>query len=323
MMKLFPALKRVLKSKEVADLNKRYLTFFVLTNDASRTRQLKVPFGIFKAAGVSAFLSFMILAFIVFDYARLKTDSYSLYHLQKENVSQRIELQDFAAKIKELESQVARLNVFDKKLRIIANIEEPKGAPKDQLMGMGGDSTTDEELLSSPAEKKDELILKMRAEMQQLESRAKYQETSFTQLQEQLMKQASFLASTPSIWPARGWVTSTFGERTSPFTGFPQLHKGMDIANRAGSPVVASADGIIVQAGTDTGLGRLVVISHGYGIKTTYGHLSESFVHIGQKVKRGTKIGSIGNTGRSTGPHLHYEVSLNGVSVNPAKYILN
>jgi murein DD-endopeptidase MepM/ murein hydrolase activator NlpD len=101
------------------------------------------------------------------------------------------------------------------------------------------------------------------------------------------------------------------------------MHKGLDIANRAGTSVVAPADGIVVLTGADTGLGKMVSISHGYGIKTSFGHLSEIFVKPGQKIKRGAEIGRMGNTGRSTGPHLHYEVSLNGVSVNPAKYILN
>ncbi|MBI5588504.1 MAG: M23 family metallopeptidase [Deltaproteobacteria bacterium] len=190
-------------------------------------------------------------------------------------------------------------------------------------MGMGGDSSAEENYFSTPAAKKDELVKKMRDEITQLEEMAKSQESSFTELQEYLMKKSSFLAATPSIWPSRGWVTSAFGERISPFTGFPQMHRGLDIANRVGTPVVASAEGIVVHVGADTGLGKMVSISHGYGIKTSYGHLSEIKVRTGQKVKRGMEIGTMGNTGRSTGPHLHYEVSLNGVSVNPTKYILN
>lgn len=306
-------------------MNKRYFTLFVLTNDASRSRQLKVPIRLFQAVSAASVLFFVIFAFVLYDYVRLKGNHFELSSLKKENLAQRVELQGFAGKIKDLEGQLAKLSLFDRKLRIIANIEDPKGTNNpDQLMGMGGgDSSVDEEYLNSTAGKKDELVNKMHSELNQLEGRAKTQESSFAELQEYLMKKSSFLAATPSIWPSKGWVTSTFGERISPFTGFPQLHKGLDIANRVGTPILATADGIVVHVGGDPALGKEVTISHGYGVKTTYGHLSETFVHAGQKVKRGAKIASMGNTGRSTGPHLHYEVSLNGVAVNPSKYILD
>ncbi|MBI5493316.1 MAG: M23 family metallopeptidase [Deltaproteobacteria bacterium] len=191
------------------------------------------------------------------------------------------------------------------------------------MTGMGGGSPAEDEAYMDGAANGGDLVDKMRSDIKDLEDRAATQEKSFTELQGYLMKQASFLASTPSIWPSRGWVTSTYGQRISPFTGNPQMHKGMDIANRIGTPIVASADGIVVAAGPDPGLGMTVVISHGYGIKTVYGHLDKVLVHAGQKVKRGLEIATMGNTGRSTGPHLHYEVSLNGVAVNPSRYIIN
>lgn len=306
-------------------MNKRFFTLFVLTNDASKPRQFKVPVKTFKVAGaVSAFFC-LILAFMLFDYIRLKAASIELSGLKKENTAQRLELQGFAGKIKELEVQLAKLNLFDKKIRSIAKIDDKKGIAKnDQLLGMGGDSSAEEEeFFTGPKAKVDELVGKMRSEITQLESRAKTQETSFSEIHDYLLKQQSYLASTPSIWPLRGWVTSNYGERTSPFTGSQQHHTGIDIANRVGTPVIATADGIVVEVERGTALGKNIVISHGYGMRTTYGHLEEAFVKPGQKIKRGTKIGSVGNTGRSTGPHLHYEVSLNGVAVNPSKYILN
>lgn len=303
-------------------MNKRYFTLFVLKNDASRARQVKVPVGLFKGAAAVLTAFIFIFAFVIYDYARLKGDTAELYSLRKENTSQKIELQSFSAKIKDLETQFAKLSLFDKKLRIIANLEVPKGQ-SEQLMGMGGPSPEDEEYFGTAGSRVDELVGRMRSEISTLEDRAKMQENSFTELQDSLAKQSTMLASTPSIWPSRGWVTSVYGQRVSPFTGFLQQHSGIDIANRMGTPIVAPATGIVIQAGRDTGLGKMVAISHGYGIKTVYGHLSEIFVKVGQKVKRGDKIAAMGSTGRSTGPHLHYEVSLNGMSVNPSKYILN
>jgi murein DD-endopeptidase MepM/ murein hydrolase activator NlpD len=131
------------------------------------------------------------------------------------------------------------------------------------------------------------------------------------------------LASTPSVWPARGWVSSGFGKRTSPFTGLSERHAGIDIANRTGTAVLASADGIVVYSSRNGSLGKTIKVKHGYGLKTNYGHLSKILVKKGERVKRGQKIGEMGSTGRSTGPHLHYDVTHNGVHVNPFNYILN
>ena len=235
-------------------------------------------------------------------------------------------MQGVASKIRELEVHLAKLKLFDKKLRIIANIDDPRptgGSPDAQLMGMGGSTATEEDDFSTPGAKVGVLVKQMSNDLSELETRAKTQENSFTELHEQLMRQSSMLAATPSIWPSKGWVTSGYGERTSPFTGFQGLHKGMDIANRVGTPVVATAEGMVVQAGNDPGLGKIVIISHGWVSSPPTAIFSELMVRPGQKVKRGQRIATMGNTGRSTGPHLHYEITQNGVSVNPSKYILD
>jgi murein DD-endopeptidase MepM/ murein hydrolase activator NlpD len=135
--------------------------------------------------------------------------------------------------------------------------------------------------------------------------------------------QRNLLASTPAIRPTSGWTTSRFGRRVSPFTGRKELHKGVDIANREGTVILATANGVVSYAGKKGAMGNIMVIDHGHGIVTRYAHLSKSLKKRGEKVKRGDIIAQMGNSGRSTGPHLHYEVHLNGVPVNPAKYILN
>ncbi len=303
-------------------MDKRHITLFVLSNDATKTRQIRIPFRSFKTLVAAAAVFALVLAAGIFDYARVRSGYTEYYGLRKENTAQKIELQSFASKIKELEAQMAKLSLFDRKLRIMANIEAPADAQSGQIMGMGG-AGSEEDYLGSAGSQLDGLVGQMRSDIKKLEQTATDQESSFTELQAHLVKQASFFAATPSIWPTRGWVTSTYGNRISPFTGRPQMHKGLDIANRVGTTVVAPANGIVVKAGRDEGFGKAVVISHGYGVKTTYGHLSEVFVRAGQRVKRGDRIAAMGNTGRSTGPHLHYEVSSNGLSVNPSKYILN
>jgi murein DD-endopeptidase MepM/ murein hydrolase activator NlpD len=128
-------------------------------------------------------------------------------------------------------------------------------------------------------------------------------------------------AATPSIWPAQGWLTSTMGHRVDPFTGSNDFHAGLDIAGERGQPVYATAAGTVVHSGWATGYGNLITVNHGFGLETRYGHLLDYKVKVGQKVNRGDIIGHVGNTGRSTGYHLHYEVLANGKLLNPLQLL--
>lgn len=130
------------------------------------------------------------------------------------------------------------------------------------------------------------------------------------------------LATTPSLWPATGPVTSWFGQRVSPFGDGSELHQGIDIASAAGTPVVAAADGQVVQSGWSGGYGNMVQLDHGNGITTIYGHNSSVAVASGQPVKKGQVISFAGSTGRSTGSHVHYEVRVNNTPVDPWKYLI-
>jgi murein DD-endopeptidase MepM/ murein hydrolase activator NlpD len=129
-------------------------------------------------------------------------------------------------------------------------------------------------------------------------------------------------AATPSIWPlVSGWLTSSFGSRADPITGEPEAHSGLDISADRGTPVHATADGTVESAGYDGGYGNCILIDHGFGIGTRYGHLSGYAISVGQTVKRGQVIGYVGSTGHTTGPHLHYEILLNGEPVNPLRLL--
>lgn len=298
---------------------KRFFTVFIVPQDPSNIRKFKLSNHLLKVLLVFGSLSFAAFSFVLYDYTNLKLKTHELNTLRKENAEQKIQLQTFASKMSDVEFQMAKLKQFDKKLRIITNMEVPKDSAN--VLGIGGPSPEDDMMTLDIA--RDRLVKQMHSDIDQLKTEALAQEKSFTELHEYLFKQTSLFASTPAIWPARGWVTSTFTYRISPFTGLRQMHEGMDIANAAGTPVVAPSAGIVSRVDRENGLGKMLVINHGYGIVTKYGHLSESYVHVGKRVKRGEKIAAIGNTGRSTGPHLHYEVLVNGVNVNPEKYILN
>jgi murein DD-endopeptidase MepM/ murein hydrolase activator NlpD len=129
------------------------------------------------------------------------------------------------------------------------------------------------------------------------------------------------LTTTPSLWPVIGHLTGSFGERMDPFSGEGAFHTGVDISSQYGDAVRVAADGMVIEANERAGYGRLVVVDHGYGLTTYYGHLSSFNVLPGQQLRRGDTIGNVGVSGRSTGPHVHYEVRINGAPVNPMRYL--
>jgi murein DD-endopeptidase MepM/ murein hydrolase activator NlpD len=138
-----------------------------------------------------------------------------------------------------------------------------------------------------------------------------------------LLDKESYLNSTPTILPADGWITSYFGQRMSPWAGRLKMHEGLDVGAPYGTPVHSPADGIVTFSGEKAGFGKFVQVDHGYGIETIYAHNQSLSVRSGQKVKRGALLSAVGNTGHSTGPHLHYEVRVNGIAVDPLYFILD
>ena len=146
-------------------------------------------------------------------------------------------------------------------------------------------------------------------------------ENRLTYVRQDVERRAALASSTPSIWPAHGWLTGTFGGRSDPFTGEPGFHQGIDISTEKGQPVYATADGTVDSASYTGDYGNLIVLSHGFGLSTRYGHLSGFAVMSGQQVKRGDVIGYVGSTGRSTGSHLHYEILANGTPMNPLQLL--
>ena len=154
----------------------------------------------------------------------------------------------------------------------------------------------------------------LRTLLQGLESRLR-------NVRKDVERQEALAAATPSIWPAHGWLTGTFGGRSDPFTGEPGFHQGLDISTEKGQPVYATADGQVDSASYTGDYGNLIVLRHDFGLATRYGHLSRFNVSPGATVHRGDVIGYVGSTGRSTGAHLHYEILANGKLLNPLQLL--
>ncbi len=302
-------------------MDKEYFNILVFGHKSSKTRHLKIPKKTFKIVFYLFAFALLSTTFFFCDYIQVKKKVFELNRLRQETQAQRSQIHFFSARIEDLEKQLSKLKDFDKKIRIIANLE--RGQETTSLMGMGGPSPSDvREKLKGDRDEK-ELIQQMRTDVERLRSEATSQEESLSEIEKLLQAKKEMVVHTPSIWPVLGWVTSDFGFRTDPFTGLTQMHEGLDISNRVGTPIVASADGIVSDIGNDRVHGRILVISHGFGTTSRYSHLNKVFVTTGQKVMRGDKIAEVGMSGKTTGPHLHYEVRLNGIPVNPMRYILN
>jgi murein DD-endopeptidase MepM/ murein hydrolase activator NlpD len=297
------------------------ITIVYLPEGVRTVKQLKIPKFL---AGL--FLLFLLsaagfLAWIFHDYYLLKIQVPERDQLLSENKLQRAQIASLANKIDQINEKMVELKKFDNKLKVMVNLEP--GDDSTQFLGIGGSdpALVDPEYSIEEAHKK--LVRLMHQSLDNLKTEIVVQTQEKADLCDFLENQKSMFACTPSIWPTKGWISSRFGYRISPFTNEKEFHNGLDISARMGSPIIAPADGVVSSIGKDYGFGTLVTISHGYGLKTKYAHLSKVLVKNGQAVKRGQKIALMGNTGRSTGPHLHYEVHLKGVPVNPLHYILN
>lgn len=287
---------------------KRY-TILIIPEGSHQVRRFGIRSTVVRRALAVSVILALGLTGLIADYVMTNFDRTELQRLQVENLSQREELHRLVVKLEDLRQEMVVLAQNDAKVRVMAKLSAPKS---DSIAGVGGPAREDD--VNREFNKIQQRIDEVR---RQIDLRRESQE----EIQGILNDQRSLLAAKPSGWPVKGWLTSNFGLRPDPFTGKRKIHEGLDIAARTGTPVIATADGIVSSVKTEPGYGKLVTIDHGYGYRTFYGHNSQYNVKVGQRVRRGDRIASVGNTGRSTGSHVHYEIRLNGVPVNPQKYL--
>jgi murein DD-endopeptidase MepM/ murein hydrolase activator NlpD len=296
-------------------------TILFLPGGSDKVRKIRVSSGFIRLFFIIFVLIGIGVYWIVNDYAKIKVQIPQLESLKTENSTQRVQLLALYKKINAINQKMAQLQEFDHKLRIMTNLNPSD--EKEQFLGLGGSDLSTLTLDYRLDEVDRKLIFQTHKSIDNLETEIAVTSQSQVELINFLREQKSVLACTPSIRPTTGWISSGFGYRMSPFTNKREFHKGLDIATRIGTPIVAPADGLVVFAGSEGSFGRMITINHGYHLMTRYGHLHKLSVSKGQFVKRGQVIGEVGNSGRCTGPHLHYEVHLNGVPINPIRHILN
>ena len=290
-------------------MRKRYYIMFVARDSDGQLLKIPIPLhylyvfvagaviGMFTITGMAGSYTRMLMKTMRFNQLRSEKEALKKNYNQLEKVAQQKEIQ--VASLGSLASQVSALYGLKPEPRSALDVQDETGQDRfanslDQLealrdSAMSGVATT---------------ALGFGAHNVTLSDWAR-------------------LAASPTLWPVEGRIASSFGERLDPFSGEGAFHRGVDITARFGQPIIAPADGIVQFAGIENGYGRTVILNHGHGVSTLYGHMSGFAVLEGQRIERGDTIGYVGTSGRSTGPHVHYEVHINDVPVNPYKYLRN
>jgi len=307
---------------------RKKISFVILSNTGAPAKQICASKASIRLMGLFVVVCLAVFGYVVYDYYNLKhtTEQLQLRDITitaqiNEIQTQRRQIQEFTNEINTLKEKLVALNQFEQKIRIIANIE--KTNESENIFGVGGSIPEDLDAQIPLKEKHNSLMREMHTQIDQLSLASVNQQQGFESLLQSLQDQQNLLASTPAIRPIRGWTTSKFGYRISPFTGRREFHKGYDISARKGTPIMATADGVVTFVGRKGLLGQTIIIDHGHGMVTRYAHCDKFLKKRGDKVKRWEPIATVGNTGRSTGPHVHYQVNLNGLPVNPEKYMLD
>jgi murein DD-endopeptidase MepM/ murein hydrolase activator NlpD len=288
-----------------------FYTLIVVPHAKARFRKFQVSVRLTKwVLGALVFLAVALLGIVV-HYTWINVQVAELKRLQGENLALAAKARAYEENAGRLQERVLTLQDMVTKLGLMAGVEE--SLPDARLGGVGGLSRLE---TTAPS-------LDIAASLQDMDQTVSALTEKSSRLQAFFEDQQVLLAATPSIWPVRGYLSASFGNRKDPFTGMPDFHPGIDISTPRGTPVMAPADGVVTFRGVRGAYGKALVVDHGYGIVTRYAHLDGYNVRPGQRVHRGDVLAFVGNTGRSTAPHLHYEVWVNDQLRNPIKYILD
>jgi murein DD-endopeptidase MepM/ murein hydrolase activator NlpD len=298
---------------------KEKITFFVTSNSTGPIRKVTLSKRVLKFIALLISIGMAVGTGFTVDYFSLRqrhkvgsTDGFAALHPNN--------IQKLTYDINSIRSKLAEMSVLEEKLRLLAKVDFDA---KKNLNGMGGPLPEDIDPKSEIRNRPGELLLEMRNQLVQLEQASIDREQNLETLLEILRRKQEIFERTPRGRPTPGRISSGYGWRQSPFTGKREFHRGIDIAIYKGAPVKAPANGVVTSVGNQGGLGKMIVIDHGNGVVTRYGHLNKILKKPGDRIQRGEVIARVGNTGRSSGPHLHYEMQVGGFPVNPKKFMFN
>jgi murein DD-endopeptidase MepM/ murein hydrolase activator NlpD len=303
------------------------ISFLIFGKTGSTPKQFTLSKFFLLLAIVAALVGSGVSGYLIIDYIQLRDSITAKQMLEKEVhrqqdeiITQRQQIQYFAEELNSLKSKIDELKELENQVRLLAKLDDDSA--EDDTFGLGGPMPVDLNSRIALSETHDELVSRMSVDIDHLEKESDTRGQRLKNLLESLEKKLALLAHTPSVLPVNGRLTSSYGRRKSPFNGRNVMHSGLDIGAPHGTPIRATADGVVKFAGRKGPLGLLVIINHNNGLETYYAHCSKLLKKKGARVSRGDKIALVGSTGRSTGAHVHYEIRRNGNTVNPKEYVL-
>jgi len=316
-------------------LAKKSYTVLIVSQKAAQAKKFFLSPLTLKITAVALGIIIVVSAFIIYDYVIYKRQVSELQALRTETLSQQQEIRSFLEKITLLEEQLNKLKEIErqmeKDLKEINELKKTKKGspvvPRKKTFNETKEVRKEilsfrEETVSILEKERPRLVSHLHQDLLELRKEAFHRALNLNELKEFLQAQKSILLSTPSLWPVFGPITSSFGEtRVSHSPRGMRPHQGVDISVPPGTPILAPADGVVSFSGRESEYGLMICIDHGHSFSTAYGHLKELAVQTGDKVRMGQVIGTVGVSGNSTGPHLHYEVRIQGNPVNPLRYL--
>lgn len=302
-------------------MSDKRLTVMIVPHSHKRIREISISQRTVLVAAITLVaVGLMSISYAVGFHIRAHQKR-QLDHLRTENQQLAGRITDMAQSVVTLRNQIGEIERREEMLRVLANL--PQVDNETRMMGIGGPSDpyalTNDGALSHAAR----LGMDVHTSIEQLVRQAELQRQSFSHLEQAFRDSIQYRDHLPSIWPVSPslvYISSSFGYRIDPYTGRRRLHNGVDFAGRTGTPVMATANGIVRRATQGRYIGKVIQIDHLYGYATLYGHLNKILVKEGQHVTRGQIIGELGNSGRSTGPHLHYSVFQDGRAIDPLDF---
>ena len=297
---------------------KRRWTVVLVPHDSEPSKIIEVSYRVVKTAiGGAVLAACLALGAGYFTVSRT-VDVTTSARLAEENVRLEQQLGELNGRLSGLADTLSRISQRDARIRVLANLEPID--PQVQAAGIGGPTLAGAAGNVGSAMRRSNEI---RVDLNALIRRADLLASSFKEAADSLAVHSARLAATPSIMPTQGWLTSAFSSmRAHPILHVARPHEGIDVTAPMGTPIEAPAAGLVRDAGWEAGYGNTIVIDHGFGTVTKFAHASKILVREGQRVSRGQRIALVGNTGLATGPHLHYEVHVNGRAVDPLRYVL-
>ncbi len=310
----------------VKDAKKRRNFSVIIVSDAtSSNKEFSVSSKLVRNAVLAFSFLVIFFGFIIFHYLTMTLDKQKMKSLEFETKDKRQKISELSSTIAVLNERLKKMEIYKERIMVATGLTSPLalkevGSGGPDVGNTGSDFSSAPGVLQPPPSLLQKNMIPQTADIR---DKAQKIEDSLKSMEKFVNQQKLQLAATPAIWPTRGLISGVFGNRIHPFTGRYEFHNAIDIATQLGNKIIAPADGVVLVAESREYYGKMIMIDHGFGYVTRYGHLSGFNVREGQRVRRYDVIGYVGTTGRSNGPHLHYEVRYFDKPMNPANFILD